>query len=155
MKKFAAFLLLFAFALPARAVEDGQVVYTGGTLPAVKDGTVGRFDTTSQTALKFNYSGSSLTILYAKMASFQYSEQVARHLGVLPAAAVGLVKKRQRRHYFRITYCDESDVIQVAVFEVPKKMPPTLLAILQVRAPNACKPAPDGMPSRYARIPAQ
>jgi hypothetical protein len=67
---------------------------------------------------------------------------VARHLGVLPAIAVGLVKKRQRRHYFRISYRDENGVVQVVVFEVPKNMPRTLLPILQTRAPQGCKTAP-------------
>jgi len=150
MKKFAAMILLLVIALPASAVDDGQVVYTGGTLVALKEGSVGRFDTTQQSVLTFEYSGNKLLIPYAKIASFEYSQQVARHLGVLPAIAVGLVKKRQRRHFFRISYRDENDAVQIAVFEVPKNMPRALLPILQTRAPQGCKTVPIAVCGQFA-----
>ncbi|HUJ82233.1 MAG TPA: hypothetical protein VLW83_10130, partial [Candidatus Acidoferrales bacterium] len=98
-------------------------------------------DTTSETTLSFEYAGNKLLIPYAKIDSFDYSQQVARHLGVLPAIAVGLVRKRQRRHFIQISYRDESNVSRVAVFEVSKQMPRTLLAILRNRAPQGCTPA--------------
>lgn len=141
MKKLAAFCLLLVLSLPAGAVEDGQVMYAGGTVAALQAGVLGRLDTTSETTLSFEYAGNKLPIPYAKIASFEYSEKVARHLGVLPAIAVGLVKKRQRRHFFEISYRDDSDLIQVAVFEVSKQRPQTLLAVLQNRSPQACKPS--------------
>ncbi len=149
MKQFAALLLLLAITLPARAMDDGQVVYTGGTLTALKEGSVGRFDTTNHSVLTFEYSGNKLEMPYARIVSFEYSREVARHLGVLPAIAVGLLKKRQRRHFFRISYRDENDVVQVAVFEVPKNMPRTLLPILQTRAPQGCKTAPFAMCGQF------
>ena len=142
MKKFAAFCLLLVISLPARAVEDGQVLYAGGTIPGMQAGLLGRLDTTSETTLAFEYGAGKLAIPYVKIVSFEYSEKVARHLGVLPAIAVGLVKKRQRRHFFQISYRDESDSTQVVIFEVPKQMPQTLLAILQSRSPQACRPSP-------------
>jgi hypothetical protein len=148
VKEFAAFCLLLVITFPAGALEDGQVMYTGGTVPTLQAGVLGRFDTTSQTALSFEYGGNKLAILYAKIDSFEYSQQVARHLGVLPAIAVGLVKKRQRKHFFQIRYHDEGNLSQVAVFEVPKQMPPTLLATLQTRAPQGCKPS---YVARYGR----
>ena len=103
MQKFAAMILLLVIAVPASAVDDGQVVYTGGTLVALQEASVGRFDTTNHSVLTFEYSGNKLLMPYAKIASFEYSQQVARHLGVLPASAVGLLKKRQRRRFFRIS----------------------------------------------------
>ncbi len=139
MKKLAAFCFLLAISLPAVAVEDGVVMYAGGTVPALKAGVLGRFDTTSETMLLFEYAGDKLAIPYARIDSYEYSEQVARHLGVLPAIAVGLVRKRQRRHFFQISFHDESNSGQVAVFEVSKHMPQTLLAVLQTRAPQGCK----------------
>jgi hypothetical protein len=140
MKRFAAFWLLLAISMPAAAVEDGQVMYVGGTVAALKEGALGRLNTTSKTALEFESAGSTLAIPYAKIDSFEYSQKVARHLGVLPAIAVGLVKKRQRRHFFQINYRDDNSVSQVAIFEVAKRMPPSLLAILQTRAPQGCMP---------------
>lgn len=142
MKKLAAFCLLLVMALPAGAVEGDRVKYMGGTVGNLNAGLLGRLDTTSTAALTYEYSGSKLVVPYAKIDSFEYSVDVARHLGVLPAIAVALVRKRQRRHFFRISYRDENNVSQVAIFEVPKRMPQTLLAVLQVRAPQGCKPSP-------------
>jgi len=141
MKKLMAFCLLMALALPVAAVEDDQVMYVGGTTPALRAGTVGHLDTTSETSLTFEHSGGAkLLIPYADIESFEYSTEVTRHLGVLPAIGVGLVKMRRHRHYFRISYRGADSVSQVAVFEVPKHMPPTLQAVLKARAPQGCGP---------------
>ena len=142
MKKFATFclLLLNLLVLPAGAVEDEQVMYAGGTVPAIQAGVLGRLDTTSESVVSFDYAGSKLEIPYAKIDSYEYSQEVARHLGVLPAIAVGLVKKRQRKHFVRISFHDASNVSQVVVFEVSKRLPQTLMPILQSRAPQGCKP---------------
>jgi hypothetical protein len=139
MKKLAAFCLVLIFLQPAGAVQDEEVKYTGGTVRVATAGVLGHFDTTSDAALSFDYPGDKLVIPYAKIESFEYSEQVARHLGVLPAIAVGLIKKRQQKHFVRISYRDAGDISQVAVFEISKKMPRTLMAILQTRAPQGCK----------------
>jgi len=138
MKRFRGLLLLLVVSMPAAAVENGQVMYVGGTVSVLKEGALGRLNTTRETAISFESAGNTLTIPYGKIESFEYSRQVARHLGVLPAIAVGLAKKRQRRHFFRISYRDGGNVSQVAIFEVPKQMPRVLLAILQLRAPQGC-----------------
>jgi hypothetical protein len=140
----ACLLIVVLMPLPAPAVEGGQVMYVGGTAERLKEGVLGRLDTTSQTALNFEYSGGKLIIPFEEIDSYEYSQQVARHLGVLPAIAVGLVKRRQRRHFFRITYHDESKAEQVAIFEVSKETPRTLLAVLQGRAPQGCRPQASG-----------
>jgi len=139
LKKLGAFCLLLVMSLPVGAVEREQVKYLGGTVADLQAGLVGRLDTTSGTMLTYEYAGNKLVIPYAKIDSFEYSVDDARHLGVLPAIAVAPVRKRQRRHFFRISYHDESNVSQVVIFEVPKRMPRTLLAVLQVRAPQGCK----------------
>ncbi len=140
MKKFGAFCLLLIVSLPALAVEDGQVMYVGGTAPGVTAGVVGRLDTTAETALIFECSGNKLAIPYDTIQSFDYSKEVTRHLGVLPAIAVRTVKMRRHQHFFRISYRDSNQVEQAVVFEVPKHMPRTLQAVLETRAPQACKP---------------
>lgn len=140
MKKLVALCLLFSLALPVAAVEDGQVMYVGGTISGLKEGVIGQLDTESQASLAFKSSGATLAIPYEKIESFEYYEQVARHLGVLPAIVVGLVRKRQHRHFFRITFREEMKAPQVAIFEVPKQMPHSLLAVLQARAPQGCRP---------------
>jgi hypothetical protein len=126
----------------ASAGEAGQVLYVGGTVAALHAGASGKLDTSSPKTLSFDSSTHKLAIPFETIDSYEYSQQVAHHLGVLPAIAVGLVKHRQRRHFFRISWHDENNTQQVALFEVSKEMPRTLLAILQARAPKGCKPWP-------------
>jgi hypothetical protein len=137
-------LILVLMPLPTPAVEGDQVMYIGGTVGVLNKGVVGNLDTTSQTALNFESPGGKLVIPFQEIDSYEYFQQVARHLGVLPAIAVGLVKRRQRRHFFRISYHDGSKAEQVAIFEVSKEMPRILLAILQGRAPQGCRPQASG-----------
>jgi|SRR6266568_7103810 len=125
----------------AAALDDGHVRYVGGTAAGVSAGAVGRLDTTSETSVIFEQAGDKLSIPYASIESYEYSKEVTRHLGVLPAVAVGLMKMRRHSHYFRITYRDPSGTVQqIVVFEVPKHMPPTLNAILEARTRGKCKP---------------
>jgi len=140
MKRWAALWLLLVVAVPTLAVEDGTVMYVGGTVASLREGALGSLDTKSQTELAFESAGTRLVIPFAKIEAYEYSQQVAHHLGVLPAIGVGLLKKRQRKHFFRITYRDNANTPQVAIFEVSKKTPQTLLAILQLRAPQGCRP---------------
>jgi hypothetical protein len=142
MKKLIALFLLLILSLPALAVEDGHVLYIGGSAPGVPAGTIGHLDTTADTALIFEYAASKLAIPYADIESYEYSKEVTRHLGVLPAITVGLVRMRQHRHYFRVAYRGADGAAQVAVFEVSKQTPRTLQAVLNARAPNAttCPP---------------
>jgi hypothetical protein len=137
-----ALVLLVAISLPAIAVEDGQVAYLGGTAPGVKEGAVGTLDTTSETALVFEYAGRKLALPYGRMQSWEYSNRPAHTLGVLPTIAIAMLKRPQRRHFFRISYRDEDNSPQVAIFEVSKQSPQSLVAILQTRAPQSCKPQP-------------
>lgn len=137
----AALCLLLMFTLPALAVDDGNVMYVGGTIASLKDGAVGKLDLKSQTELTFESPTGKVAIPFAKIDFYEHSEEVAHHLGVLPAIAVGLLKIRQKRHFLRIAYHDEDNASQVGIFEVSKKMPRTLLAVLRQRAPQGCKPA--------------
>jgi hypothetical protein len=134
-----AVLCLFFFALrPAVALEGGQVLYVGGTTPVVS-GTMGSINTTSETALTFEYPSGKLTIPYADIVSFEYSDPTTHHLGVLPAIAVGLLAHQQHRHLFSISYRDEKGVEQVAILEVPGRMVVTIHAVLDSRGPKNCR----------------
>jgi hypothetical protein len=140
MKKILALIILLAIAVPLSAVEDGQVQYLGGTV-AVTANAVGKLDLTSETVMKFESSGGKFAIPYQTIDSFEYTEQLTHHLGIMPAIVVGLSRTRKHRHFFRIVYHDENNVSQIVVLEVPKQMPRTLQAVLEFRAPKAC-PSP-------------
>jgi hypothetical protein len=141
---FTAFLVMVVgveLVTPAFAMEPGQATYTGGTLHVAK-GSVGTLDTAAlDKALVFRYGGSAgghVEIEYRNIRNFEYTSPVAHHLGLLPFIARGLVRPKQRKHFFSIRYKDSSDVAQVAVFEVPKDDPRVLLEVLRARAPQVC-----------------
>lgn len=144
MKRFLTFSLFLLVSLRAFAVQGGQVKYAGGTVQGVDAGVVGRLDATDNSVFVFEYAGSKITIPYASIDSHEYTKEVARHLGILPAIAVALFKTRQYRHIFRISYRDPNGAAQVAVFEVPKGMQTVLRAVLDKRAPHTVKLPPCG-----------
>ena len=137
MRRWVTFGFVLLLCLPAAAVAGGQVKYAGGTVPGLKAGAIGRLDTTGETVLIYEYGGNRLEIPYSSIESFDYSCEVTRHLGVLPAIVVGLLRARQHRHFFRISFRNLSrgpdGALQVAVFEVAKQMPRTLKAVLEAR----------------------
>ena len=140
MKRFPQFCFLLLLSLSAFALDEGHARYVGGTVQSVPAGVVGRLDTTSATSLIFEQAGNKVEIPYASIESYEYSKDVTRHLGVLPAIAVGLVKMRRHSHYFSISYRTETGgPAPIVVLEVPKDMPRTLRAILDTRAPGTCR----------------
>jgi hypothetical protein len=154
VRKLVAIVFLLLLSLPSDAVDGQGVRYVGGTAPKLQSGTIGSLDTTSEASLIFKSAGNKVDIPYSSIQSFQYQEEVARHLGLLPAIVVALFKVRQHRHFFVISYHDESGsdghsvdqvkatqkATQVVIFEVPKDMPRTLRSVLEARAPQRSEP---------------
>ena len=139
MKKYFLLWSLLLLSLRAMALSGQHVQYIGDAVPGIKNGAIGKLDTTSDSSLIFECQGSKLSVPYANIESFQHSREVARHLGVLPVIVVALFKPRQQRHFFRIAYRDRNStdpVMHVIVLEVPKRMSCTLEAVLDVRGPQ-------------------
>ncbi len=139
MKRYFLPWSLLLLSLPAVALSGQHVQYIGGTAPGIKNGAIGKLDTTSDSSLIFECQGSKLSVPYANIESFQHSKEVARHLGVLPVIVVALLKPRQQRHFFRIAYRDRNSpdhVMHVIILEVPKRMSYTLDAVLDARGPQ-------------------
>lgn len=133
-------LVSLLVSFPAFAIGRNDVKYLGGTAPGVNRGTIGKLDTTSKVGLVFDYRGGKLIVPYKSIESFRHTSETARHLGVLPSIVTALLKARQKRHLFRISYCDRSldqdAVPQVVILEVPKGMSPSLEAVLDTCAPH-------------------
>ncbi len=155
MRKAAVVLLLIAIAIPAFALESSEAVYVGGTIPHWKEGCEGRLDLTAAQQLVFLCAGERLGIPYDRIASFEHTQPLAVRLGVAPAVAVGLLVKRRRNHFVRITFKDGESHEQVAMFHVASSMPMLLMPTLVARAPQAnCGPASECGPSpRTIRTP--
>jgi len=149
LKKIVATFLMMAFAVPMFAyVEGNEVQYIGGTIGTVSPGTVGKLDTVNEKELRFVAGTAGISIPYVKIDSYQYTEEVAHHLGALPTIAIVMIKYRQRRHYFRISYRDENDKPQSVVLEVSKEMPKAVSAVLESRVPKACNGSRSGSCNR-------
>ncbi len=140
MRKFFLLCCIAFFALPGLAVDSNQVKYVGGTVPGMKVGVTGELQM-SGTTLTFESPGHRVAIPYSSIESFDHSTEVARHLGVLPAIVVALLRARQRRHFIGISYRDQaSDSLpQVVVLEIPKGMTRTLQRVLETRTPPHLK----------------
>lgn len=144
-KRTISCLIFLLLAVPSFAVEAGQVAYSSGSLSNIPQGTIGTLATDSPAKLVFKAAstskanGGEIEILYQTIQNFRYYNDVAHHIGVLPAIAVGLVKQRERKHFMSISYTDSSNALQVVIFEIPKNYPPTLIAILRARTPQLCR----------------
>jgi phosphatidylglycerophosphate synthase len=128
-------------AVPAHALDRGQVVYEGGTAKLAMD-SMGSLDTGSPTDLIYRYKEANsaqgeIDIPYAKIRSVEARNDVVRHLGFLPALGAGLVAARQRRHTLTISYADATGTMQVATFELDAQDQLSMQQILRVRAPQS------------------
>ena len=126
-------------AVEAFGLEGQEVAYVAGTVPALKVGIVGTLDTTVAAALEFRSGTDQFSIPYARIISYQCREETRFHLGVLPAIAVGLVKKRTKVHFVDITWQGENNEAQVVTLETSKRGSEALLTVLRARAVEASK----------------
>jgi hypothetical protein len=146
MKQCVAVILILALALPCAAdtrrplfTSSTETYYVGGTVANLQEGATGQLRTEGETELIFEYNGGKVSIPYRSVVSYKYTEELARHLGVVLTVAVVLLKHRQRRHIIEIAYKDTNGKPQVAIFEVPKDKALTMVSVLQTRAPQSCQ----------------
>lgn len=137
MKKLLAVLLMFVFGVPAFAdfswVEGSDVRYVGGSAVGVAPDAMGKLDLTSNTDLVFATSGAKISIPYASITDFHYTEEVAHHYGVIGATLIGLLKARRQQHFLHIAYRDPSGNMQAVVLEVSKDAQAALRTTIQAR----------------------
>ena len=143
MRAMLVVLLTLSLTVPAlaAAIEGSDVMYIGGSVAGVKEGTVGRLDVTANNALLFNHGDSRVEIPYASIQRFQYTQKLARRLGVAATVAVVLVKHRQRRHVVELYFQDGTGVNQVAMFELSKERAAPVVAVLNARVTPRPVPA--------------
>ena len=143
MRAMLVVLLTLSLTVPAlaAAIEGSDVMYIGGSVAGVKEGTLGRLDVTANNALLFNHGDSRVEIPYASIQRFQYTQKLARRLGVAATVAVVLVKHRQRRHVVELYFQDGTGVNQVAMFELSKERAAPVVAVLNARVTPRPVPA--------------
>lgn len=125
-------------SISSMAIGQTEVRYLGGTLDNSKVGTQGQLDMSAPGSITYATGKSRFTIPYDQIVSYEYSEEVSHHLGVLPAIAVGLLKHRQHRHVFTIVYINGQQTKQIAVFEVPKQAAESVKSVLDAKGIKTC-----------------
>jgi phosphatidylglycerophosphate synthase len=129
-----AAILSIAAAAKADAIKG--VTFTGGSVSSIPSDTAGTLQIDSPDKLIFQAaSGNQIAIPYSAVESFYYRKELAHHLGVLPAIAVGLVSTRAHRRLITISYLDEAHAKQIVVLELPNGAPEILLPVLRSRTP--------------------
>jgi hypothetical protein len=144
MKKplYVSLLLLLSMltAKPALAVDGSQVQLRSVTVPGHPIDAIGVFDITTPDNIIFRAPGApDLAIPYASIIEFSTRNEVKFHIGVAPAIAVGIVKKRKKQHFLSLSYRDATQTVQVVTFEISKQAPPMLTSLLQAKARTACE----------------
>lgn len=134
-------VMLTAVAAGSALAATGQpATYVSGSLPGAKPGSVGTLDMTALATLDFRSSdGSQLSIPFAAIGKYEYREESKVHLGVLPAIAVALVKKRAKVHFITMVWKGNRGVTEVATLEMSNTAANGLMTLLRARVPNACR----------------
>ena len=137
MKRIVAVILIAisVVASAAALVEGDQVLYMAGTMSTVAPGTMGKIDLSSATTMRFVGGNGAIEIPYKNVTKYSVDSEVAHHIGVLPAIAVGLLKARHRQHFLHIAFTDEKGTVQTLEFEISKQMPRMISDLLQARVP--------------------
>lgn len=146
MRKVLCCFLMSVFTVAAQAASGSGVVYVGGTISTPVAGSSGTLDYSSPDQLQFRSPAGTVSIPWQKIDSWSCSSATAHHIGVLPAIAVGLVRKRQRIHYFSVKWQTDSGIEQAVLLEVPKDLPRTLHVVMSARAPGRQRPGDIGNP---------
>src|SRR5438270_755585 len=137
MKRTMSILLCAALSLEALAwagLGSDKMMYVGGTINSIKEGTEGKGSAKDEKVFVFTYQGGTLTIPYDQMNDLEYGQKAGRRLGVAIAITWMALFSKKRRHFLTIGYKDANDKQQAAVFELGKDVVRVTLATLEARS---------------------
>jgi hypothetical protein len=121
-------------AITLAAVRGNEVMYVGGTLTAIPQKTEGRLDLSDNSAMKFTSKKGEVLIPYGKITSIEYGQKAGRRVGVALAVSPIALFSKKRKHYVTITFTDDADKSQGAVFEVAKGAVRNVVTVLETRS---------------------
>ena len=137
MRKCVAALLIASFLMgPCAfgAVRGKEVMYIGGTIPNLPEGTVGGLDTTQEKALVFQSPKGKFEIPYENVTSLEYGQKAGRRLGVALTLTIWALLSKKRKHFLTIGFTDENDKPQGLVLELPKGTAKTIITVIEARS---------------------
>lgn len=130
-------VLFFVIALFTSAAFAGlgskEAQYVGGTVSSIKEGTEGYTSTKAETVYTFTYKGGQLTIPYDQVDNLEYGQKAGRRVGLAIAVTPFALFSKKRKHFLTVSWKDENDKQQAAVFELGKDIVRTELATLEAR----------------------
>ena len=139
MKKQITALLLCTVLLETVAlagIGSKNTMYVGGTAN-LKEMTEGHSSTSDEKVFVFEYkagkAASTLKIPYDRVNALEYGQKAGRRLGLAIAVTPLALFSKKRKHFLTISYMDESDKQQAAVFELGKDVVRITLASLEAR----------------------
>ncbi len=134
MNRIMAALLCLALVTPAFAgLGSKETMYVGGTVAAIKAGTEGSSSTDNEKVYTFTYGASKLEIPYDRVDSLEYGQKAGRRLGLALTISPWLLLSKKRKHFLTISWKDEQDKQQAAVFELGKDVVRVQLATVEAR----------------------
>lgn len=135
MKKTLAVLLSFAFLVPFAfaGLDSHKAEYVGGTVGSIKEGTEGIPSAKDEKVYVFDYKSGRLEIPYDRVDALEYGQKAGRRLGLALTISPWLLLSKKRRHFLTISWKDENDKQQAAVFELGKDIVRVELATLEAR----------------------
>jgi hypothetical protein len=128
---FLAITMFVPFALAGLGSKKAE--YVGGTVSTIKEGTEGDPSSKDEKVYTFTYSGGKLTIPYDRVDSLEYGQKAGRRVGVAIMVSPIALFSKKRKHFLTISWKDDADKQQAAVFEIGKEIIRTELASLEAR----------------------
>lgn len=138
MKRALALLLILTLSgepLASAKVTGKEVMYVGGTIANLPEGTIGTLDATSEKVMVFSSPKGKFEIPYENITSLEYGQKAGRRLGVaLVLGNVWVLFSKKRKHMLTIGFNDENEKAQGVVLEIPKGTAKSFIITVEVRS---------------------
>lgn len=137
MRSTISLFLVLAFLTEGAAlakVTGKEVMYVGGTIANLPEGTIGDFDTKNEKVLVFVSKQGKFEIPYENITSLEYGQQAGRRLGVAVTLTLWALLSKKRKHFLTIGFNDAKDKPQGVVLEIPKGTVKTTITIIEARS---------------------
>ena len=135
MKKSIALTICLALFVPfaLAGLDSHKAQYIGGTVNSIKEGTEGTPNAKDEKVYVFDYKSGKLEIPYDRVDGLEYGQKAGRRLGLALTISPWLLLSKKRKHFLTISWKDENDKQQAAVFELGKDIVRVELATLEAR----------------------
>jgi hypothetical protein len=132
-----AVLLFLVSVAEAGGLDRKKTLYVGGTVPGMKEQTVGISSTSDEKVFVFTYKDgdkeAKLIVPYARINDLEYGQKAGRRIGLAVAVSPWLLLSKKRQHFLTVGYQDENGTQQAAVFELGKEIVRVTLASIEAR----------------------